>query len=116
MGRGGAEGAAGHALHHRVLPHGGAAADGGAGPVHAAAAEPAGGLRPHLGFSLLQVIEEIEEIMQDSSDVEVEHRASRPGVSTMSAAPGGPGFEKGELERGVEVAAAGVPPSVRFGG
>lgn len=51
----------------------------------------------------MQVIEEIEEIMQDSSEVEVEHRPSRSGVSTMSAdlrrVPSGPGFEKGECDR-----------------
>lgn len=46
------------------------------------------------------MIEEIEEIMQDSSDVEVEQRACRSGVSGMSGdiqrAAGGPGFEQGE--------------------
>lgn len=57
-------------------------------------------LTPRLAFSLVQVIEEIEEIMQDSSDVEVEQPASRSGVSAMSGdiqrAAGGPGFEQGE--------------------
>lgn len=51
-------------------------------------------------LSLVQVIQEIEEIMQDSSDVEVEQRASCPGVSTTSAdvrrAAGG--SEQGECD------------------
>lgn len=46
----------------------------------------------------MQVIEELEELMQDSSDVEVEHRPSRSGVSTIRRAASGPGFEKGECE------------------
>lgn len=60
-------------------------------------------LRPPLCFSFVQVIEEIEEIMQDSSDVEVEHRPSRSGLHTLCAdirrAAGSPGFEKGECDR-----------------
>lgn len=48
----------------------------------------------------MQVIEEIEEIMQDSSEAEVERRPAGVGISTMAArirgAASGPGSETGE--------------------
>ena len=55
--------------------------------------------KAHFCFSLVQVIEEIEGIMQDCSDWEAEQRLPRPAVSPGARrAPRGPGFDTGECD------------------